>query len=255
MPSLVSLHSGPPNSRIGILFVHGVDGDHRKTWTNADDECWIDWIKDIAAPIYAFSHEASKTDLQNIFSLDEIADHLRRQLEQHPEIEIWIFVCHSLGGLIAKRAYVEIAKSRVTTCHFVFFGTPHRPSRFYFVPGFISSWLHREHIVRTLTADESYLDSLNGEFLEAALKNDCQILSFYENRRFFGLQIVSKAATIIGGPYVESTALYGDHSEICKFLSPENSGYLTTRNFIIEIVEKNKAFKIRPYSRPIFPIS
>ena len=136
-----------------------------------------------------------------------------------------------------------------------FFGTPHRPSRFYFVPGFMSSWLHREHIVQTLTADESYLHSLNGEFLELALKNHSQILSFYENRRLFGLQIVSKAATIIGGPYTETTALYGDHSQICKFLSPENSGFLTTRNFITEIVEKNKAFNIRPYSRPKFPFS
>lgn len=253
MTSLPLLHAGPANNRIGIVFIHGIDGDHPGTWTNIEkSQCWIDWIKDIPASIYAFSHEASKTDIQNIFSLDEIASHLKEHIDQHEEIAAWIFVCHSLGGLIAKRAYVEISRKKKTASHFVFFGTPHRGARFYCISNFVRSWLHRDHIVRTLTANEPYLNSLNQDFLEFAARNKSEILSFYENRRLFGFHVVSKAETVIGAPYKETVPLYGDHSQICKFSSAEDTGFLITRSFITKIIEKNRAFRIRPYTSPKF---
>lgn len=253
MTSFRLIHPPQEDGRIGLVFIHGIDGDHRETWTNINnDVCWIDWLNDISIPIYAFSHEASKTDLQNIFSLDEIALHLRTQFDQHPEIETWICICHSLGGLIAKRAYVELRKSHRATFHFVFFSTPHVGTRFRFISAFIRSLIHREHIVQTLTADETYLNSLNKEFLSAAVLSDSQILSFYETRRIFGLQIVSRSATIIGKPYEETIPLYGDHLQICKFASREDSGFRRIKTFIDGIVEKSRTFKIRPYERPKF---
>ncbi len=253
MPALHPQNETGIDTSIGIVFVHGIDGHHRDTWTSVESGvCWIDWLSGEIenARIFSFEHSSSKTDIQNLFSLDEIAIHLARRIEDYPRIDTWIFIAHSLGGLIAKRAFLILGSKSPQNSHFVFFATPHLGSRFYFLSGFVRSFFHREHIVQTLIADEKHLANLNAGFLASAPKRQVRTLSYHENRRMFGLEIVSRRSTIIGGPYSETIPILGTHTSICKFNSPADTVYSDVIRFVREIISKRRTFKVHPYTLP-----
>ncbi|OBT81273.1 hypothetical protein VE02_10108 [Pseudogymnoascus sp. 03VT05] len=137
-----------------IVAVHGLNGDNIKSWTSKiGDSCWLNHPNFLPkyidrgrvltwgynANIYTLMGKTTSSDriLQHAQTL--IAElHADRDLEDANERPI-IFLCHSMGGIVVKRALAYSASrsaanishlQSIYNCTFaiLFFGTPHNGS-------------------------------------------------------------------------------------------------------------------------------
>ncbi|KAI0392749.1 Alpha/Beta hydrolase protein [Xylariaceae sp. FL0594] len=141
-------------AEIDIVAVHGLNGDARRTWTSRKNGvCWLShpdflpkYIRNARVLVWGYNSSFSSfTGVEP--SSNRVLDHAQnlvsqlyadRALEGRTEKPI-IFICHSLGGLVVKRAlaYSSLRTSdRLAHLHTIFactygilfFGTPHRGS-------------------------------------------------------------------------------------------------------------------------------
>jgi hypothetical protein len=146
-PQGIEVLSDPQHAIVDIVFVHGLTGDRRRTWTHPDTLTF--WPKDLLsthvpkARILTFGYDAYIIRRQGQVSTNRLADHSldllnalasSRQDKNHG-LPI-IFVAHSLGGLVCKDALRASRDSRERdlsniyrlTVAIAFMGTPHSGS-------------------------------------------------------------------------------------------------------------------------------
>lgn len=197
-----------------------------------------------------------------------VDDHAKSLLQdltfaRYKEFEVYrpiIFVAHSLGGIVVKSAisksYVEVdPRSRAisaATRGVLFIGTPHHGLSLPSVTDMIrkiqsTTKLHRATKVTSgdLSGYATSLKQISENFIDAS-KTAGRILSFYETVGSFGLGIiVDKRSAVLGLPQEKIHGLNGDHTNICKFKSVHDHGYLLVvheiRQMIDEINTANKA--------------
>ncbi|KAK2736912.1 hypothetical protein FQN57_000515 [Myotisia sp. PD_48] len=200
---------------VDIVAVHGLNGHATKTWTS-QGICWLNhpeflpkFVKNARVLTWGYNanistlygkHAGSDRILQHSQTL--IADlDTDRDLEDATDRPI-IFICHSLGGLIVKRA-IAYAASRVGdkltnihsifTCTFgiLFFGTPHLGSDRAQLAGslqklaslaFLKQVVDFESgLLKALEAESETLQNINDQFAPL-LTNFC-IYFFWEKQK------------------------------------------------------------------------
>jgi pimeloyl-ACP methyl ester carboxylesterase len=135
-----------------IIFVHGLGGTARKTWCwNGDVECfWPMWLADEEAlssyRIFTFGYNSNFKSSGNNLNITDFAKDLLFQMLTfsgglsgncvpigHRAV---IFVAHSMGGLVVKKACIlgkhdrEFAGIISQVYGIVFLGTPHRGAQY-----------------------------------------------------------------------------------------------------------------------------
>ena len=120
-------NSGSAHAKGVIVFVHGVLGDARTTWSSGNSY-WPELLTQDRTfdgqDIYVYGYPSPK--LSRSFSIDEVADNLRLVLSddgilRYTEIT---FVCHSMGGLVT-RAFLLKYRAVAPKIRLVyFFATP-----------------------------------------------------------------------------------------------------------------------------------
>ena len=111
-----------------VVFVHGVTGDARETWTNpVTNAYWPELIRSderfASANVWVFSYTSPK--LSNAQDVEELAlklgDALSEVMRTHDKL---YFLVHSMGGLIVREMLVlkAVPSSKVPLIYF--FGTP-----------------------------------------------------------------------------------------------------------------------------------
>ncbi|KAI1382090.1 hypothetical protein F4677DRAFT_14854 [Hypoxylon crocopeplum] len=146
-----------PNDReaeVDIVAVHGLNGDATKTWTGKKRQVsWLShpeflprYVKNARVLVWGYNSsfssltgaEPSKARIHHHAQTLVAQLYADRKIEDRVEKPI-IFICHSLGGLVVKRA-LAYSKSRssdkiahlqtIFTCThaIMFFGTPHHGS-------------------------------------------------------------------------------------------------------------------------------
>ena len=137
---------------VDLVFVHGLNGEPDRTWTSKTNNCL--WPRDLLPSaveeekvrILTFGYDADVTQtLGEGVTKDKIHNHAEnlvaslvanRSLRHAKERPI-IFVAHSLGGLVVKRALIVSSENTgVKTAHLrsvwvstygvLFLGTPHK---------------------------------------------------------------------------------------------------------------------------------
>lgn len=130
-----------------VVFVHGLGGDAKKTWTADTGDYWPQWVADDFSyvKVWSLSYPAELGSVvegaspqPNTQALSEqvgsmLWNKLQAQEGTHQPI---IFVCHSLGGLLIKRVLVNAWQRGAQSqgCEFdqqavkaiLFCGTPHK---------------------------------------------------------------------------------------------------------------------------------
>lgn len=154
-----------------------------------------------------------------------------------------IFICHGIGGVIVKRALTYSSTSNhrqvrhrrsiyVSTHAILFFGTPHQGFSKLFSavnPQKLEQWkqFRLDRIIPAFRKGSGTLRDIEDQF--APLVKRFSIQCFWEElKSHFGSTtcfVVDRDSAVLEGPNIERTGLQADHSHLCKFQSPKDSGF------------------------------
>lgn len=252
--------------KVDIVFIHGLGGTSRRTWSkNEDPELFwplkfLPLEPDVRlARILTFGYDANFRTAGNVstsvldFAKDLLFDLKYAKDEQKGDLNIGnvplVFVVHSMGGLIIKEAYMQgqndpkyesiiKAISAIT-----FLATPHRGTNLAELLDRIlrSTFVtNSKQYISELAKNSFTLQKLNEQFRHIAPRLD--IVSFYETQSTsIGLKsarvmILEKDSSVLGYPGETSKALNADHHNVCKYDSPRDPNYITMRNTLKSLV-------------------
>lgn len=147
-----------------------------------------------------------------------------------------IIVCHSMGGLVSKRAVVlshqipvyEKIATRIKAI--IFIATPHSGSN---LAGTLDRLFRMSSGLKPYLEDlgrnSNTVQTINAEFPTHSL--GLLLHSFYETKPLSigGLRdvmIVPKAEAVLNYPHEQSALLYGDHRSICKYADATDHNFI-----------------------------
>ncbi|KAI0860439.1 Alpha/Beta hydrolase protein [Xylaria cubensis] len=250
-------------AEIDIVAVHGLNGNALGTWTSRKNGiCWLHdqrflpkYIKNARVLVWGYNSSfASLTGAEP--SGNRIHHHAQtlvaqlyadRKLENMTEKPI-IFLCHSLGGLVVKRA-LSYSHSRssdkiahlhtIFTCTYgiLFFGTPHngssKASLLLTLQKLTSLTLPRRFgrvdrgLVKALEEESETLQNITDYF--TPLMKDFHIHFFWEQEKtdlkYTKDYVVEKESAAPAFDDTERSGIAADHSGMVKFEDSNSSGF------------------------------
>ncbi|CAI7601945.1 unnamed protein product [Penicillium crustosum] len=259
---LTQIYTPRDDPTIDIVFVHGLNGHPHDSWTSKTTDCFwpTDLLPDVLASlcprILTYGYNANVTAFTDGASRDSVVSHAEtlasslaanRNLRDCSNRPI-IFICHSLGGLIVKRALIysrslssekteHLRSVYVSTFGILFLGTPHNGSD-------IAKWgllLHNicnavlpkkfmeasPQLVKALRTNNETLQHINSLFVD--IMGRFHIYFFHETR---STDVRGTREVIVdehsAAPYmegVERAGIEADHSHMCKFDDENAAGY------------------------------
>ncbi|KAI0886796.1 uncharacterized protein GGS22DRAFT_158690 [Annulohypoxylon maeteangense] len=263
-----------PDAKVDIVLVHGLNGDPEKTWSAKNGVFWPSDLLPTSlrdaranilvygynADVYSKKHGSNPSDnfiYMHAQTLVTSLTHYRKdELSSHNPI---IWVCHSLGGILVKRALLysnDLRASQhedyrsiyVSTYGLIFLGTPHTGSEIAgwgtMLQGMSDAVVPRTFfqsesvLLKTLKRDNETLQNINNHFLD--IYQRFKILMAHENHKtdMKGTRMLIVDAQSAGPqlPGVTYYAIEATHSGMCKFESRNAPGYRTIATAIREWV-------------------
>ncbi|KAF2100840.1 hypothetical protein NA57DRAFT_65198 [Rhizodiscina lignyota] len=260
------------NPDVDIVAVHGLTGEALKTWTSKkNDVCWLhhpDFLPRYItnARVLVWGYNASISSFKGRMpSSDRIHHHAQtlvaqlcadRRLERRQDKPI-IFLCHSLGGIIVKRALAYSSSRQsarlenlhsIFTCTYgiLFFGTPHRGTSkaqqlamlqkiaSAAVPKLVGQF--DSNLVKALESESETLQNITDHFIP--LMKHFSIFFFWEQRKTeLGYKkdyVVEKESAAPDFDDTERSGLDADHAGMCQFEDH------TSQNFRLVIAALDK---------------
>lgn len=195
-----------PKAGVDIVAIHGLNGHYLTTWT--DEKSGVNWLADIlpnvapASRIMSFSYNSVLQFSKSASDVFTFAHQLlegilaERNTDEEKQRPI-VFICHSLGGLVFKRAYLladenpDYASLLKKMRGVMFFGTPHRGSS-------MASWATvaarllaaaslgtstNTQLAKDLGPDSEKLRCISEAFQYRALRDKLPIVSGYETNK------------------------------------------------------------------------
>ncbi|RYP12932.1 hypothetical protein DL765_007102 [Monosporascus sp. GIB2] len=234
---------------LDIIAVHGLNGHYMDSWTTKPT--WgkkTIWLRDLLpemfpqARIMTFEYNASAIASASPHGIADnaraLVQTLKNQREDNARGRPIVFIGHSLGGLVIKKALHISSTAKVDinpgeegikaisecTKGIVFFGTPHRGSDDAewadIIGGIASATLMspRSRLVKALKPNSADLMKLAESF--RPLARNYAIASFYEEHVLRPARhvIVDKESVILGLPHEETMMIGGTHTSMCKFV-------------------------------------
>ncbi|KAM0285443.1 hypothetical protein ACHAQH_001390 [Verticillium albo-atrum] len=276
-----------PDAQADIVFLHGLNGNPTRTWTSKESPAAKDSSGAKDAPVYwpvdllpgTLSPDAPVDVLVYGYNADTASTNERsasnNYIYEHAQTLVTdltayrctrgtstrpiIWVAHSLGGILLKRAlnYSNDLKDRhhessrsvfVSTYGIVFLGTPHKGSDLAtwgsILQNMARSTMPRRFfdtepvLVRTLKKDSQTLRDINLHFLDVYQRFKIQMA--HENHKTdFKMTkrlVVDSASANPELPGVSCFGIEATHSNMCKFDSITSHGYRMVTNGIREWV-------------------
>ncbi len=247
-----------------MVFVHGLGGDARDTWTNRTGECWIEWLatEQPEVGLWSFGYDAAPSKwLGSPMDLPDRATNALATLKAKGVGAKAIgFVAHSMGGLLVKEmlrqaetfahAYRDIASNSQLV---VFLSTPHTGSD---IPKYLATldralrlpllprWMQLlRFLVRPtksvgeLERDNANLRQLTLWYRENAPRLGVETVSLYEAKKTYGLLVVPPSSAdpgIAGSIPIPEDA---NHFEIAKPKNRDSLVFTTTHDKLLESLQ------------------
>ncbi|KAJ9148554.1 LipA and NB-ARC domain-containing protein [Pleurostoma richardsiae] len=268
-----------PNAKSDIVLVHGLNGDPQRTWTAQNGVFWPadllpDSLKDAHANVLVYGYNGDVYSTRNDRSASDNYIHhhaqtlvttltLYRKSEESTRKPI-IWVCHSLGGILVKRAleysndlrashHEEYRSVYVSTYGIVFLGTPHTGSG-------LATWgrvlqtmsdivvpkklFESEPVLlKTLKRDNETLQNINSHFLDIYQRFKIHVAHENVKTDIKGSRVLVVDPTS-ASPQLPGVTYYGieaNHSGMCKFESREAPGYRTVSTALRDWVREAPA--------------
>ncbi|VDM54077.1 unnamed protein product [Angiostrongylus costaricensis] len=260
---------------VDIILIHGLCGSVAYTWRQKDhssnvvSDCWPkDWLHlDISDPMRILGFDYPSYIMQFTGAMESLqvrADRFKHQLEaagvgKRPVI----FICHSMGGLLAKRLLLDLPGLAKKTVGLLFIATPHRGSP-------IASWgysiLHPTADVLFLLEENPVNKKLNEDFstisgnipvivsMVETKESDLigAIITFYVvTQTYTNCRRLCTAKGIIvptQSAVYEKGAVYHIeevHHNVCKPSERTSASYGVVLNFVRDSIQAAKKMKYR----------
>jgi WD40 repeat protein/pimeloyl-ACP methyl ester carboxylesterase len=261
------VHQPGTTPLLDIIFIHGLGGDSEKTWSKDTrdpnlfwPQHWLQFEPEIArARILSFGYNASFLPgaPRSIYNIGDFAKELLYEMkfgkdDDGEDMDIGkvpiIFVVHSMGGLVAKKAYLlgqndDTYKDIIhSVSAMVFLATPHRGTNLAEALSRLLTALFQpsRDFIADLNKSSPALEELNEQFRHIAPK--LSIWSFYETLATqvgpMKLMVLDKNSSILGYTKEISRPLDADHHNICKYSSPDDSNYVSVRNALSSLAKR-----------------
>lgn len=232
-----------------VVFIHGIDGHALRTWTPlGQQEPWIGWLAarfpGIGLATIAYGASVSRLRGEGL-SLAEysrmIAPELREAMA-HCKGH-FLFVCHSLGGLIFKQIVV-MAGSHAEGEEFlpgfpqriggvVFYATPHDGSRFGTLSDRLRMIAWPTSTIQYLATGNDAISDLSIHYRNIVDRTKIRHLVLYETRATLLGFVVTRSAANPGLPGLAPIPIPAStHSTICKPTNPGHPAFRRLEQFI-----------------------
>ncbi|KAL8848384.1 MAG: hypothetical protein Q9221_006583 [Calogaya cf. arnoldii] len=254
---------------VDIIFVHGLGGTSQKTWSRNRDTQFF-WPREWLplepgferARILTFGYNAhfASSGRENVLDIADFAKDLLFGMkyglnEDSQELEVGrvpvIFVAHSMGGLIVKKAHIlgrndEQYKQCIgATSAVLFLSTPHRGTNLAELLNRIlavSVFNHSpKQYIAELRQNSPALQDINEQFRNIAPQ--LHLFSFYETQQTAvgprRMMVLEKDSSILGYPNEISKALDADHHNVCKYTNQQDPNYISVRNALKSLLRKS----------------
>ncbi|KAG0554317.1 hypothetical protein KC19_12G081900 [Ceratodon purpureus] len=260
--------NGLPN--VDVVLIHGLQvGDYKeaywKTWTvgNNDTECWpMKFLKAdfpnarILSVCYDSSALAtSKTGRLDLYAAGEtlvsalVDDPVNVGRNSCPVV----FVCHSLGGLVAKQIVLhasELHRDDPEYKNFLqnirgfhYYSTPHLGSHLADLAMALPYWKNKSKMVHELEVINDELGRINGRFHSLATTSEYRDKWLFaavgeKNKTCFGPfnKLVVKETSARDGMGKAFMLIDADHFGVCKPDSTTSSSYISLKRLIQKAV-------------------
>ncbi|KFY65873.1 hypothetical protein V497_01249, partial [Pseudogymnoascus sp. VKM F-4516 (FW-969)] len=253
-----------PEATVDIVLVHGLNGHPQNTWTAKNGVFWPSQLLPVTlrqakarvlvygynADVYTFgSDKSASSDMIHQHAQSLLTGLSMERMSEEKEENAIIWVAHSLGGILVKRA-LELSNdltsksadpSRsiyVSTYGIIFLGTPHLGA-----DG--AKWgqvLHslvktvmpkrivetEDQLLKTLQNNNETLQNINLHFLDIYQRFEIDMVHEAMRTDIKGTKVfvVDQASASPPLPGVRYYGIEGTHSSMCKFESKNAPGYL-----------------------------
>jgi pimeloyl-ACP methyl ester carboxylesterase len=235
--------SSNSNAEEVIVFVHGIFGNGRDTWTNRSTGAYFprllteDRLFD-KADVWVYDYPTSPT--LRSYSIDELADHLRRHLRDdnvianHKRI---IFIAHSMGGLIV-RAYLlkyreQVPPDQISLLYF--FSTPSTGTDLANFGRFLSKNPQLADMRKMTTGGSGVLAAWDAQWNSSPYARRVASFCAYETLQTHGMQVVQReSAEHLCNRRLDP--ILADHIDIVKPAGLKSESYIAFRDAYREVL-------------------
>ncbi|KAI0423012.1 hypothetical protein F5X98DRAFT_369029 [Xylaria grammica] len=242
--------SDPGKVDVDVVLVHGLNGHYTSTWKSEDKTVWPrDLLPErlqkigIKIRVLSFEYGGSIKGTTSKAGIDDTAQNLLQHLIDHrddPRLK-WrpiLFVGHSLGGVIIKRAisvaYLDPAFKSIknTTLGVVFFATPHQGSSEEF-SAFLANVLEcnrprmtlfptkrtqpTPEMVEEIQQNPRLFTFISGDFVYLYHKLSAKTFQEGNETALLGKVVVGSEQGKLGINTEYAAMISGDHLGLCKF--------------------------------------
>lgn len=234
----------PEDAALDVVFLHGLDGDARMSWTaGAPELFWPQWLgEDVPrAAIWTVGYDAWSSGWRGqSMSLPDRAINLLALLQTHMIGERPLyFVAHSMGGLLAKEMLLHASERRDDFAVFAdaiqgvaYLATPHTGSGVVKVVDRLGRLYRGTAAVEDLRRNAPHLRQLNDRYRDWVADAGIRHLVFFETRDTAGVRVVDETSANPGIAGVRPIGVDADHTAICKLVSRRELVYGQVRRFV-----------------------
>ena len=208
---LFELSKAEVSKTVDVVAVHGLQGDAFKTWECSNGTLWLrDYLSEEipSARIMTFGYDSTVAFSNSVARIEDKAldllNRLGAQRDESTHRRPMVFICHSLGGIVVKKALI-LAHERssdpvfkdilINTKAIAFLGVPHKGSDSAWWANFAANALKgasiglttNNSLVADLRKDSSALSTISKQFIERG--RDLSIYTFYERLRLKGVLV------------------------------------------------------------------
>jgi pimeloyl-ACP methyl ester carboxylesterase len=222
-----------------LLFIHGLGGDGTSTWSKGDRPGFLDLVQADESlkrqfDVRVYSYPTSLFSIPFISrppKIQTLADGLRSQIEnRYSSYASIVLVCHSLGGLIARKYLIEEVKNKrpLKVQKLILYAVPNNGAGLTEVAKHVS-WRHNQ--IAQLSRSSDLIEFLNEDWQSSGLA-ELVIVKFVIASQD---NVVTKESAKLfwGNPDTETVVGRG-HVDLVKPQDATDDAFVFLKNFIDE---------------------
>lgn len=235
---------------LDVVFLHGLDGDARRSWSREDPgSWWPTWLaEDVpGVAVWSVGYDAWSSGWRGrAMSMPDRAINLMALMQNYGIGDRPLcFVTHSMGGLLVKEMLLHAAEGHTDLASFatevrgvVFLATPHTGSGLTKAVDALGVLYRGTPAVRDLKRNDAHLRQLNDRYRDWANTTTVRHLVFSETHRTKGVRVVDETSANPGLAGTRPIPIDANHIDICKPPTQAALVYGQVKRFIAGIVAR-----------------